>query len=201
MPNRSDAFLGRADRRSPRQFLATLALAVLATGASYPTDARATLQAVFEPEPSQPPKGKVVAAPPTFRGRTYARAAGKLAPGLTAHRGPGALTALTGILDTYVQDGSETSIAVNAADATNAVVLFNEAWDFNPDIPIGQLAAPDTSWASREFPTGVGIYGGVPFNPWCIAGNVAGTFYASMLRNDTFPSDNRHTILAFSSNS
>jgi len=201
MPFRSDALQGRADRQPPRPLLATLAFAALVTVAA--TDAHATLTAVFQPEPSRMPAGKLEPAPPTFRGRTFSRALpDKLAPrSVSARRGPGALTSVTGILDTYVQDGSETSVAVNSSDPSNAVVLFNEAWNFDPDTPIGQLTAPDTGWVSREFPTGIGIYGGVPFNPWCVSGNTAGTFYASMLRNDTFPSDNRHTILAYTNNS
>ena len=156
--------------------------------------------ATFEPEPSRDLPRDATAAPPAFRGRIPARA-----PAVArSHRaGAGTLAGrLFGIdsvallVDGYVQDGWESAVAVNPADGSNALVAFEEGWDFNPDIPLGSLRTGTSNWSSMAFPDGSGIYGGYPGQPWAAAGNAAGEFYASMIRQDLYPTDNTHTIMA-----
>src|SRR5262249_54172598 len=48
---------------------------------------------------------------------------------------------------------------------------------------------------------GSGIYGGIPSQPWAGAGNNAGELYATSIRQDLYPTDNTHLILARSTDS
>jgi hypothetical protein len=100
------------------------------------------------------------------------------------------------LVDQYVGDGWESSIALNPADGSNASVAYREGWDFDPDIPIGNLRTGTATWVSRAFPDGATIYGGFPEQPWMVAGNAPGEFLTAMIRQDNFPSDNTHVILA-----
>ena len=75
-----------------------------------------------------------------------------------------------------------------------------EGWDFDPDIPLGSVRTGMTAWATSAFPVGTGIYAGYPSEPWVASGNTNGTFYAALVRQDLFPTDNTHTIVARTTN-
>jgi len=98
--------------------------------------------------------------------------------------------------DYYVQDGSETALALNPWNLQNLVAGFNEGWDFDPDIPLSASTLGTAQWNSRPFPLGTGVYGGYPFNPWCIAQNAPGQFLSSLIRRDLQPSDNARVVIA-----
>jgi len=97
--------------------------------------------------------------------------------------------------DIYIQDGSETSIAVNYEDDNNLVACYNEAWNFNPDIPHSNSSDGNASWTWRTFPDGVDVYTGYPFDPWVNAGNAAGEFFSTLIRNSV-PSGQSRCIIS-----
>ena len=96
--------------------------------------------------------------------------------------------------DIYLQDGSETSIAVNYDNDDNLVACYNQAWDFDPDIPHSNSTDGNLTWVSRTFPDGTDPFLGYPFDPWVIAGNSAGEFYSTEIRLSTSASLTRCII-------
>jgi len=131
---------------------------------------------------------------PPSRGRSATRAVPRRAAWLAAQ--PAHVDSVQLLVDQYVGDGWESSVAINHADGASATVGYREGWDFDPDIPIGSLRPGTSAWATRTFPSGNGIYGGLPEQPWMVAGNAAGEFLTAMIRQDNYPSDNTHVILA-----
>ncbi len=103
--------------------------------------------------------------------------------------------------DIYIQDGSETSIAVNYDNGNNIVATYNEGWNFNPDIPHSNSTDGNNSWTSRSFPNGSGTFVGYPFDPWTNPGNAAGEFFSTLIRYDTSSSGDTHCIVSRSTNS
>jgi len=102
--------------------------------------------------------------------------------------------------DIYLQDGSETSLAVNYADGNNLVGSYNASFDFNPDTAHSNSTNGNSSWTSRTFPTG--SFTGYPFDPWANAGNAAGEFFSTLIRNNASPptSIQTHSIISRSTN-
>lgn len=104
------------------------------------------------------------------------------------------------LADIYLQDGEETSVAVNHADGNNLIGVYNEGWNFNPDIPHSNSTNGNGSWTSRTFPTGGGTFTGYPFDPWANAGNTAGEFFSTLIRWDALATSNSHCIISRSTN-
>ncbi|EQB63245.1 MAG: hypothetical protein RBG1_1C00001G0824 [candidate division Zixibacteria bacterium RBG-1] len=86
--------------------------------------------------------------------------------------------------DFYIQDGSETSIAINYDNGNNLIATYNEGWNFNPDIPHSNSTDGNVSWTNRSFPNGAGTFTDYPFDPWANAGNDSSEFYSTQIRND-----------------
>src|SRR5437867_2691925 len=82
-----------------------------------------------------------------------------------------------------------------------ASVAVGEGWDFDPDVPVSSRIAETSSWALQPFPPGSGIYGGYPHGPWSVAGNSSGEFFVSLAREDLYPTDDTHILLARSTDS
>lgn len=154
--------------------------------------------ATYAPEPSHALARDAAPAAPAFRHRVPVRSAAQhpRTAGSASMRRLFHPDSVAALVDNYVQDGWGSAVAVNPTDPTNAVVAFEEGWDFDPDIPLGSLRAGQSGWSTTAFPSGVGIYGGYPSQPWSASGNTSGEFYASMIRQDLYPTDNTHTILA-----
>ena len=101
--------------------------------------------------------------------------------------------------DVYVQDGSETALAINPADGTNLVAGYNER--HAPDPPLSTSTDGDVSWSVRSFPVGDGSFTAPPFDPWVVAGNTPGEFFASAIRRDAGGSGTTRTVVAHSTDS
>jgi len=101
--------------------------------------------------------------------------------------------------DVYVQDGSETALAINPADGTNLVAGYNER--HAPDPPLSTSTDGDVSWSVRPFPVGDGSFYAPPFDPWVVAGNTPGEFFASAIRRDAGGSGTTRTVVAHSTDS
>ncbi len=100
--------------------------------------------------------------------------------------------------DIYLQDGSETSLAINFDSADNLVGVYNEHWDFNPDIPQSNSTDGNVSWTSRSLPNGGGTFTGPPFDPWTHPGNAASEFFSTEIRRDSGSSGTSHTVVSHS---
>ncbi len=158
--------------------------------------------ATFAPEASIALPRTAAPPSPTFLGAAFVRSpGGRLVTKPVRHaRRVAALDSTSvpaNIYDTYLQDGSETALAISGSDPANVLAAYNEGWDFDPDVPLSTVtsAAP---WKSDVFPTGSGVYAGYPYSPWAVAGNAPGEFFSSEIRHDLYPSDNTHVILAHS---
>lgn len=101
--------------------------------------------------------------------------------------------------DVYVQDGSETALAINPADGTNLVAGYNERHASDP--PLSTSTDGDVSWSFRPFPVGDGSFTAPPFDPWVVAGNTPGEFFASAIRRDAGGSGTTRTVVAHSTDS
>jgi hypothetical protein len=95
--------------------------------------------------------------------------------------------------DVFVADGSETALAVDAADIRNLVTVLNQGYANSPSL----LTSKDgnVSWIAGSFPAGSGSYTGYPFDPWAATGNFPGELYTSFVRTDT-TSKRGHVVLA-----
>ncbi|OGC76798.1 MAG: hypothetical protein A2145_04540 [candidate division Zixibacteria bacterium RBG_16_40_9] len=102
---------------------------------------------------------------------------------------------LVGGPDIYLQDGSETALAINYDNMNNLVAGYNEHWDFNPDITHSNSTNGNISWTSRSFPVGGGTYTDYPFDPWANPGNASSEFYSTQIRNDA-ASANSHSVVS-----
>ena len=138
---------------------------------------------------------------PSFEGKILIRDSSgaprfKLPPGPVYKAGPLHIPTPADVqtADIYIQDGSETSIAVNYEDDNNLVACYNTAWSFIPDIPHSNSTDGNISWTSRTFPDGIDIYTGYPFDPWVNAGNAAGEFYSTLIRHSV-PSGQSRCII------
>jgi hypothetical protein len=105
------------------------------------------------------------------------------------------------LADTYVQDGTGPVVVADPLNPMDVFVAFNEGWDFDPDIPLSTSWQGGASWTSVQFPPGTGIYAGYPHTPWAQPGNDDQEYYASLVREDLYPTDNTHTIIARSGDS
>jgi len=105
------------------------------------------------------------------------------------------------LADTYVQDGTGPVVVVDPLNPMDVFVAFNEGWDFDPDIPLSTSWQGGASWTSVQFPPGTGIYAGYPHTPWAQPGNDDQEYYASLVREDLYPTDNTHTIITRSGDS
>ncbi|MGH7427785.1 MAG: hypothetical protein ACREJ4_05440, partial [Candidatus Methylomirabilaceae bacterium] len=101
--------------------------------------------------------------------------------------------------DVYVQDGSETALAIDAANHNRLVAVYNQAWDLDPDEPHRYSADGNASWTAARFPVGAGAFSGSPFDPWIVGGNAPGEFFTLLLRPD-LDRVLSHAIIARSTN-
>jgi len=99
------------------------------------------------------------------------------------------------LADTYVQDGTGPVVVADPVNPMDVFVAFNEGWDFDPDIPLSTSWQGGASWTSVQFPPGTGIYAGYPHTPWAQPGNDDQEYYASLVREYLYPTDNTHTII------
>lgn len=161
----------------------------------------------FFNEPQKPLPEDWQPAPPSFEGKAFVKDKnGKYIPiqrttpviNSEANFSRPALQAPQA--DIYIQDGSETSVALNYDNGNNLIATYNEGWNFNPDIPHSNSTSGNLSWTNRSFPRGGGTFTGYPFDPWANAGNTAGEFFSTQIRNDTFATGNSHCIISRSSN-
>lgn len=144
-----------------------------------------------------------VAPPPTFEGKAvirdqegnYVLLKRSMVEVAQAHEPLLDVTA-SPLADIYIQDGSETALAVNYGDSNNLIAVYNTFWDFSPDIPISNSTNASGSWTSRTLPNGGGTFTGYPFDPWANPGNAAGEFFATEIRNDASATSNSHCIVS-----
>lgn len=178
--------------------LAPLLSSVLAVGHAAASDALVGPR--FAPESVIELPRDAVPAPPASRGRAARAVAAPSRGDTRANLTPPARTSATEaapiMTDTYVQDGTGPVVAANPGQPTNFVVAFNEGWDFDPDIPMVSNPPGNYTWSPVVFPSGSGIYGGYPHTPWSGAGNDPNEFFVSLAREDLYPTDNTHTVLA-----
>jgi len=149
-------------------------------------NSRQLLKTIFFPEPSTAPPVEEEHGPPTFLGKVlFQDSLGNwmprkpLAGALQPFRHGRALTVGN---DTYVQDGSETSVAVNYDDENNLTGVYNPYNRLDPLNPHSNSTDGNTSWTSRSFPEGSRFITGSPFDPWANPGNSAGEFFSTLIR-------------------
>ncbi len=181
----------------------------LLTAAYFPIGAENLLATRFFKENTPPLPTGLQPPPPSFEGKAFVKdASGRYVPVKRPMVSqldalsivPSAVGAV--VADIYIQDGSETSIAINYGDGNNLLATYNEGWDFNPtDIPHSNSTNGNVSWTSRSFPNGAGTYTGYPYDPWANAGNTAGEFFSTQIRNDLTATNNSHCIISRSINS
>lgn len=162
----------------------------------------------FFQEPQKPLPADLDPAPPSFEGKAFIKDKdGKFVPRLKplSRFGEKSNSISKNLWapqsEVYIQDGSETSIAVNYDNGNNIVATYNEGWDFNPDRPHSNSTDGNISWNNRNFPNGTGNFVGYPFDPWANPGNAAGEFFSTLIRYDTTTgSNNSHCIISRSTN-
>ncbi len=180
----------------------------LLTAAYFPLAAENLPKTKFFKEPSLPLPAYLQAPPPSFEGKALIKNAyGNYVPVARPQPAVSGLElfppapAEVSLVDLYLQDGSETSIAINYDDGNNQVASYNTGWDFNPtDIPHSNSTNGNVSWTSRSFPNGAGTFTGYPYDPWSNAGNTAGEFFTTLIRNDASPTLNSHCVISRSTN-
>ncbi len=162
----------------------------------------------FFPEPPKPVPSDLQPAPATFEGKAFIKDKNgryvpvqKALPQFNLRANSTSKISQAPQSDIYIQDGSETSIAVNYDNGNNLIATYNEGWNFNPDIPQSNSTDGNVSWTNRSFPNGGGTYTGYPFDPWAKRGNSAGEFFSTLIRYDTTTgSGNTHCIISRSTN-
>lgn len=145
----------------------------------------------FFKEPQTPVATDWQPAPPSFEGKAFIKDKNgkyipmqRTAPAIKPEANFSTPVLQAPLADNYIQDGSETSIAVNFADGNNLIATYNEGWNFNPDIPHSNSTNGNLSWNNRTFPNGGGTFTDYPFDPWANAGNTSSEFYSTQIRND-----------------
>ena len=193
------------DRRAPVNRVALTLVLVAMSGSAVPAGAEERVAASFysEPDGGRPPY--VGPKPPSFEGKVVVRdASGGLTPrALPFPRLGPSIAAFppTPGGDQYLQDGSETSVAINPGNGNNLIGVYNEGWNFDPDIPHSNSTDGNVSWTSRSFPNGSGTFTGPPFDPWANHGNAAGVFFSTEIRRDAGVSGNAHVVVSRSTDS
>lgn len=134
---------------------------------------------------------------PSFEGKVFVKASdGTQRTGIIAGSPSGSSDLAVGLAsgsDVFVADGSETALAVDAADVHNLVTVLNQGYTNSPSLLTSRDG--DVSWIAGVFPTGSGSYTGHPFDPWAVTGNFPGELYTSFVRADT-TSKRGHVVLA-----
>jgi len=185
--------------------LALTLVLVTIPASAVPAWAGERVATTFFPEPDAGRPPDLRPPPPSFEGKVFVRdASGALRPRAlpVPLLGPSILAfPPTPGGDRYLQDGSETSVAINPGNGDNLIGVYNEAWGFDPDIPHSNSIDGNVSWTSRSFPIGSGTFTGVPFDPWANPGNAAGVFFSTEIRRDAGASGNAHVVVSRSTDS
>jgi len=96
--------------------------------------------------------------------------------------------------DIFVQDGSETSLALNYDNGNNLLAVCNTGTF--PWLPHSNSTNGNLSWTARSFPNGAGTYTGYPFDPVAAPGNAAGEFFTTLIRWESNTYDSSHCIVS-----
>jgi len=172
-----------------RKFL--LGMVILMPDAFH-ANAREFLKTAFFPEPKVTAPTQVTPLPPTFEGKAFVKDSlgnyvpieSPLPPFRPFESMSPDVVQVPGY-DVWIQNGSETSIAVNSADGENSVGAWNQLNCENPNdptLPHGYTTDGNLCWTLREFPRGIRI--GFPYDPWVVVGNSPGEFFSTLIRSD-----------------